>query len=271
MPSQILPQPKVNTAGPGVTGPDFSYAAAIPLPNQIGVRDGDDMGAVIGAVKGVAFYADTIGFGEPSSGMSQNMGLKPIGVQVWMKSGATCSNGADMWSYVNGIPQGTALGATLAKGLSDAGMPGLKGLAPGIMEDIQAAFDPAPIMQSVFGTGFPSCKMVEMPVGDQDGRISTVDEKGNKIYYVENPETVKVRGGRSYQSRWTLDYNLSKPEWDRVPKTFCPNGTPKRGTCAESFCGSMDPPSNWKPLVLLAVAGAGICLLTYGMRMRRKS
>lgn len=269
MPAPILPQPKIKTLGPGITGPEFSYAQAVPLPRQIGVRDGDDMGAVIGAVKGVAYYSDVIGFGGPSSFMSQGMGLKPIGVQVWMKSGVQCSNGADMWSYMNGIPQGTALGGTLAKGLSDAGMPALQGLAPGIMEDIQAAFDPTPIMQSVFGTGFPSCKMVEQSVGDQDGNISTRDEKGNIIYYVDNPETVVKRNGRSYQSRWTLDYMMTKDDWTKVPKTFCPDGSPKNGTCEEGFCGSRD--TNWNPLILLAVAGAGLLILSYGMRLRRKS
>ena len=269
MAAPILPQPAVKVMGPGITGPDFSYAQAVPLPNQIGVRDGDDMGAVIGAVKGVAYYSDVIGFGGPSSSMSQGMGLKPIGVQVWMKSGVRCSNGADMWYYMDGIPQGNALGGTLAKGLSDAGMPGLKGLAPGIMEDIQAAFDPTPIMQSVFGTGFPSCKMEERVVGDQDGNIFTRDEKGNIIYYIDNPETVVRRNGRSFQSRWVLDHMMTKDEWTKVPKTFCPNGSPKRGKCAEGFCGSRD--TSWKPLVLLAVAGAGILLLGYGMRMRRKS
>jgi hypothetical protein len=266
----ILPQPKVSTTGPGIVGPDYSFAESIPLPNQIGVRDGDDMGSVMGAVKGVAFYADTIGFGGPSTFLDRDMGLKPIGVQVWMKTGFQCSNGADMWSYMDGIPTGNALGTTLAKGLSDAGMPALRGLAPGIIEDIQAAFDPAPIMNSVFGTGFPSCKLEERTVGDQDGNIYKTDPKGNRIYYVENPETVVQRGGRSYQSRWTLDHNITQSEWNKVPKTFCRDGSKKRGKCAEGFDGSMDTPK-WKQLLLVGVALSGILVLAYGMRLRRKS
>ena len=257
----ILPTPKVNTLGPGILGPDYSFAENIPLPNQIGVRDGDDMGSVIGAIKGVAYYTDTIGFGEPSSFLSQGMGLKPIGVQVWMKSGATCSNGAEMWSYMNGIPQGTSLGGTMAKTLSDAGLPGLKGMAPGIMEDIQSAFDPAPIMRSVFGTGYPSCKMVEMPVGDQDGNISKVDSKGNTVYYVENPDKVVRRNGRSYQSRWTLDYDMTQDEWKKVPKTFCPDGSRKKGSCPEAFSNPEPVTPRWKQAVLVGLAVAGIVVL----------
>jgi len=270
----VLPTPKINTLGPGILGPDYSYAENIPLPNQIGVRDGDDIGSVIGAIKGVAYYTDTIGFGGPSSFLDQGMGLKPIGVQVWMKSGMTCSNGADMWTYMNGIPDGTALGGTLAKTLSDAGLPGLKGMAPGIMEDIQSAFNPVPIMESVFGTGFPSCKMVEMPVGDQDGNIWKMDSNGNKVYYVENPEKVVRRNGKSYQSRWALDHNLTQEQWKKAPKTFCPDGSFKNGSCPESFCsGPLESQTKattpqWKQLVLAGLALTGIVILSYSIRKR---
>ena len=265
----VLPTPKINTIGPGILGPDYSYAENIPLPNQIGVRDGDDIGSVIGAVKGVAYYTDTIGFGGPSSFLDQGMGLKPIGVQAWMKSGMTCSNGADMWTYMNGIPNGTALGGTLAKTLSDSGLPGLKGMAPGIMEDIESAFNPVPIMESVFGTSFPSCKMVEMPVGDQDGNISKKDSSGNTVYYVENPETVVRRDGRSYQSRWALDHNVTQEEWKKAPKTFCPDGSLKKGSCSESFSsGPSGMTPQWKQCVLAGMAIAGIVILSYGMRKR---
>jgi hypothetical protein len=277
MASGILPSPKINTLGPGITGPDYSFAESIPTPNAIGVRDGDDVNSVIGAVKGVAYYSDVIGFGGPSSFMSQGMGLKPLGVQVWMKTGVQCSNGADMWSYMDGIPTGNALGSTLAKGLADARLPGLKGLAPGIMEDIQSALDPTPIMESVFGTGYAVCKRVEKPVGDQDGNISKIDAKGNTVYYVENPETVVRRDGRSYQTRWTMDHTITKSEWDKMPKTFCPNGSAKKGgSCSEPFRGSMKSPfrststsQSWKNLVLVGFALGGLYILSY-MRLRSK-
>jgi hypothetical protein len=136
-------------------------------------------------------------------------------------------------------------------------------MAPGIMEDIQSAFDPAPIMRSVFGTGFPSCKMVEMPVGDQDGNISKVDSKGNTVYYVENPDKVVRRNGRSYQSRWTLDHDLTQDEWKKVPKTFCPDGSRKKGSCPESFSNPEPKPETpkWKQAVLVGLAVAGIVVL----------
>ena len=203
------------------------------------------------------------------------MGLKPMGVQVWMKTGVRCSNGADMWSYMDGIPTGDSLGKGLANNLANGGLPGLKGLAPGMLEDVQSALDPLPIMQSVFGTGYAVCKQEERTVGDQDGRISKTDEKGNVIYYVENPEKVVQRGGRSYQTRWVLDHTITQAEWKNAPKIFCPDGSPNTGKCTESFCngGSMpqrnissSPP--WKQMILLGAALGGLYILSYGMRNR---
>jgi hypothetical protein len=267
----ILPKPKINTMGPGVLGPDFSFAEQIPFPNQIGVNPGNTLDSVYGALGGVAYYSDVIGFGAPSSSYDQNLGLKPIGVQVWMKSGMKCSNGANMWTYLNGIPTGGSLGSGVQNALAGAGMPALKGLAPGMMEDIQSALDPTPIMQSVFGSGFPVCKMVERTVGDQNGNISKVDSKGNTIYYVENPETVVKRGGLSYQSRWTLDRFVTQEEWNAETKRFCSNGSVNNGSCVESFCGSTEEVSpKWKQLVLLGVAVGGLLLLIYGSKMRRR-
>jgi hypothetical protein len=271
MSDSILPKPAVKTTGPGITGPDYSFAESVPMPSAIGVHDGDDFASVMGGVKGVAYYTDMIGFGGPSTFLDNNMGLKPIGVNFWLKSGLQCSNGADMWTYVAGIPTGNAMGKTLAKGLSDAGMPALKGLAPGIMEDVGAALDPYPIMSSVFGTGYPSCKRVEELVGDQDGKIFKTDENGKKIYYIENPETVVNRGGLSYQTRWALDHNISYAEWSKVPKTLCPDGSTKNanGKCAvESFCGNMQTPK-WKQLTLIAIALSGILLIGYAARKRK--
>lgn len=279
MEEPILPQISIKTTGPGIVGPDYSFADAIPFPSDIGVRDGGDMDSVMGAARGIAYYSDIIGFGQPSTSMDQNMGLKPIGVQFWMKTGFQCSNGADMWTYVNGIPTGNALGKTMVKGLAAANLPQLKGLAPGILEDIESALDPYPIMSSVFGTGLPSCKLVKQAVGDQNGKIYKLDENGKKVYYIENPETVTVENGVSYQTRWALDHFVSQTEWDKVPKTFCPNGSIMVGNICpmfESFCGSGSGAGEraretpmWKQMVLLGTAAVGVLFLAHAIRKRR--
>lgn len=39
----------------------------------------------------------------------------------------------------------------MAAGLASAGLPQLRGLAPGILEDVKGALDPTPIMSAAFG------------------------------------------------------------------------------------------------------------------------
>jgi hypothetical protein len=219
----ILPQPEIPKKVPGVFGPDYSFADSVPLPGQIGVRDGDDFNSVMDAVKGAAFYMDTIGFGEASTGLTRGMPLKPIGVNSWLRTGMKCSNGAEAWSYLEGIPRGDALGKRLADGLKSAGFPGMRGLAPGMIEDAKEALNPVPILGAVFGSGFPVCRLESKPVGDQDGKIQN---PSTGAYYVENPESVEYKGGKPFQSRWVVAGDLDQGAWEKAPKTHCPDGYP---------------------------------------------
>lgn len=236
----ILPTPNIPDKTPGIFGPDYSFADNVPLPGEVGIREGDSIGSVIDAVKGAAYYVDLIGFGQSSSSLTQGVGPgggpKPLGVNTWMKTGFQCSNGADMYMYMEGIPTGNALGKTLSKGLASAGLPQMRGIAPGILEDVEEALNPKPVMSAVFGTGFPSCRLEEKQVGDQDGRIRNKD---TGAYYVENPETVTCTGGgipgrdgrcaNGYpvQKRWVKDRDLTYTEYTNAPKTHCPNGYTK--------------------------------------------
>ena len=222
--TSILPTPNIPKV-PGVFGPDYSFADNVPLPNQVGVYDGDSISSVIDAVKGAAYYVDTIGFGQSSSSLTAGMGVKPIGVNTFMKTGFTCANGADMWMYNEGIPTGNALGKRLSKGLASVGLPQMRGLAPGILEDAETALDPSPVMSAMFGTGYPSCTYVMKQVGDQDGKIQNPE---SKAYYVDTPETVVQKGGVPMQGRWIYDSNLTSDQYNAVPKTHCPDGFPKK-------------------------------------------
>lgn len=218
---EILPKPEVEQ-GPGVFGPPYSFADNVKLPGEIGVRDGNDMSAVMDSVKGVAYYVDTIGFGESSNPFTRGMDLKPIGVNYWLPTGFTCSNGAKMYNYNESIPKGDALGKRVDDGLRSAGLPRLRGLAPGIMEDAKSALNPIPIVQAVFGSGYPQCRFEVKPVGDQDGRIQNAAGE----LYVEDPASVQQIGGRPHQGRWVFDRSLTQDQWDNAPKTHCPDGYP---------------------------------------------
>jgi hypothetical protein len=186
----------------GALGPKFSFADEIPTPDQIGVHPGGDFDAIIGAAAGVSYYVDTIGFGSASM-VSQTLGApnqSPIGLRYFMKSGMKCSNGNDMYEYVNSIPQGDALGARIGNAIQNTLGVGLKGLGPGMVEDAENALNPVPILSAVVGDAFPSCKQVTYPIGDQNGSLQSADGD----IWVE-PDGITYDGAQPYQTRWILD------------------------------------------------------------------
>jgi hypothetical protein len=163
--------PSMVPDGIGFFGSPYKPADAMLTPPQIGVRVGNSMGDVINAIKGVGFYSDQIGFGASSTGLTRNMPLKPLGVNYFMKTGAKCSNGADMWYYMQGITQGDALGPKIKNVMAQMGLPPLQGLAPGMIEDAENALNPGPLINSVFGSGYPQCKQVTLQVGRSEERL----------------------------------------------------------------------------------------------------
>ncbi len=262
--SSILPS--MLPSGIGFFGSPYKPADAMMTPPQIGVQVGDSMGDVINAVKGVGFYSDQIGFGAPSTGLTQGMPLKPLGVNYFMKAGVTCSNGAEMWQYVQGITQGTALGQEVANVMAEMGLPPLKGLAPGMIEDAESALNPAPLLNALFGSGYPQCKQVTEPVGDAYGRISdpTTGEP-----WIADPETATNTGNGYVQTRWVQDtdaqgnlINLSRDQWAATPKTYNYDGTPtqaqqQKQQSIEAFQNFLTKPSS------IAVIGT-LCLIMFG-------
>ncbi len=208
-------------------GPSYSYADEMPLPNEVGVRKGNTLSSVTDSVKGVAFYSDMIGFGEASNPLTRSMGKKPfpMGVNYFMRTMTKCSNGADMWTYINGIPEGTVLGKRVRDAMRNLGMPGLRGLAPGILEDAQAGLNPVPVLNSLFGTGYAKCKQVRMPVGDAFGRIRGADN----VEWIRPlfPGDIQTVAGKPTQARWVFDRWMTQDEWQKEYDTreFCPDGS----------------------------------------------
>jgi hypothetical protein len=193
----ILPIKKAE--GPGYLGPDYNPADELLAPAQIGVRRGDSLGSVLDAAKGVVYYSDMIGFGEPSSSFTQGMpGLRPLGVNYFMKTGATCSNGAEMWEYVETIPNGSALGDKVKGAIRDMGLPQLRGMGPGILEDAKSALNPMPVI----GSGLPRCRLMKLPVGDIDGKINNADGQ-----LIVDPDGLlyNTRDNKFYQEKWIQD------------------------------------------------------------------
>jgi hypothetical protein len=249
-------------SGMGFFGSPYDAADQLPRPIQIGVHDGDSLGSVIGAVKGVAYYTDAIGFGESTNVLSRGMGLQPLGVNYFMNTGQTCSNGATMYQYFEGIPTGNAMGKKIGQAMAEEGI-ALKGLVPGMIEDVQSALNPMPLLNAMLGSGYPQCTEMTAQVGDMNGRIAD-PETGED--WIEDPDTAFNQGGRMYQTRWVLDTDedgnaitLSRDEWLSEPKTQNPDGTPLN----EYFTSSMATTASTVAVVTI------LLLIGYGLMSRK--
>jgi hypothetical protein len=249
-------------SGLGFFGSPYSPADAMLTPPQIGVQVGNSMESVVNAIKGVGFYTDQIGFGAPSTAFTRGMPLKPLGVNYFIKTGQTCSNGADMWHYMNGIPEGDALGENMKRVMEEMGMPPLKGLAPGMLEDVKHALNPSPLINAMFGSGYPQCKQVTLPVGDAYGRIA---DKNTQESWITDPKTARWNGSSYVQTRWVQDTDrkgnpigLDREAWARAPRTFNADGTPKK---QEGF-DMLTRPST------MIVVGA-LCVIAFAVMRRR--
>jgi hypothetical protein len=223
--SQILPNKQPEDTG--FVLPNYDFTANLPTPAQAGVRKGGSLGDVASAAAGIVYYTDVIGFGESSNFMTRGKPFSHLGINFFMKSGLNCSNGADMWTYFEGIPQGNALGKSVKKAMAEMGMPALRGLAPGILEDTQSALNIKPILTAAFGSVYPVCELKELPVGDEMGKI--LDPNTGDVW-VNGPVTYK--DGRPYQKRWIQKTKkngdpefVDKATFDATPKTQKPDGT----------------------------------------------
>lgn len=206
---------KMNTGG--LLGPYYNYADELATPSEIDVRrDGSGEG-IVRAVAGVNYYMDAIGFGEPTmltkgyDKMVQKQ--KPLGIRYFMGTGATCSNGADMYEYISTIPSGLKgrVGEEIQKTLGV----GFRGLGPGILEDAAGALNPMPMFKAVTGSGYSRCKKVTKPVGDNFGNLAASYDKSN--VWIKEP--TQSAGGRPTQTRWVHDKFVSMDEYDKDEKT----------------------------------------------------
>jgi len=244
--------------GMGMFGSPYSAADALKGPPQIGVRAGDSMGDVVNAVAGVAYYIDQIGFGESSNPLTNNstMDLKPLGVNYFMETGVKCSNGAQMWEYMRGITEGNAFGDRIKDVMQEMGMPGLRGLAPGMIEDAERALNPEPLMKALFGSGYARCKEVTLQVGDARGKITGDDGTP----WIANPETAFQENGLMYQKRWVYDRDLTRKQWNHSAKTMNFDGKPRD---SDNFQGYITHPAS---MITVGV----LCLLAYVVVMKKR-
>jgi len=159
---------------------------------------------------------------------------------------------------MQGITQGDALGDKLKNVMAEMGLPPLKGLAPGMIEDAENALNPSPLINSLFGSGYPQCKQVTLPVGDSYGRISDPD---TGEVWIADPDTAINTGNGYVQTHWIQDtdsngnpINLTRDQWVSAPKTFNSDGTPIKTQTQEAFENVIS-----QPITIISVGV--LCLL----------
>jgi hypothetical protein len=229
--------PTNDPGAPGFLGPDYDPSDMIPLPGQVGVYRGSSLGAAVSALKATSYYVDTIGFGQPSNPFFKSVyPVKIYGINYFMPTGIKCDNGADMYEYIETIPKGDALGTAVQKGLASTGLPQLRGLAPGAVEDAKAALNPAPLMRSLTGSGYAKCVLMENAfVGDLNGDftgdigpVATTYNPGTRTFIKTQTRWVSAKDRRGNP------ITITKEQYDNTPKIYNPDGSLKK-TNKEGF------------------------------------
>ena len=243
----------------GIMGPAYSFADELPTPGEIGVRSGGDMGAIVDAVSGINYYVDTIGFGQKTGINTRDM--QPLGLRYFMNTGSICSNGAAMYDYIDTTPMGDLLGQRVKNGLRDMGLPGMRGLAPGIMEDARDALNPMPLLRAAMGSGYPQCTLVTNEVGDLYGNIRS---RHDGTTWIQGD--TQLINGRPHQSRWIQSKDakgspvfLDQEAYEAAPKTFYPDGTP----ITEGFGNGWEDYVDKRTAAGLLLVGAALAMLTF--------
>ena len=221
--------------------PEYKFDK-IPKPKELGLKRGGKMDNIMEAGEIAAYYGDLMVFGASSSKFTRNyaptgkmvreFGVQPIsiyGVNYFTPTGLTCHNGAQMYNYVQTIPKGDSMGKNMQRAIASVGMPPLKGLAPGAVEDMKAAADLRGLSQTFFGSMYPICVKQTLPVGTPEGQIKNSD--GSPLITV--PDKVEYIKGIPYQTRWIQSkkpngepLTLTKEEFDKIPKALNFDGTP---------------------------------------------
>ncbi len=223
---QLLPQN--NSDDVDYSGPNYQYIDNLPSPEQAGVYRGDSMSSVMQAASGVAYYIDMVGTGRQTE-LSAGKPVFPLGINYFYPTGLTCSNGAQMWKYIKGIPEGNN-----------------RGIAAGMIDDATEALNPSPLVRAAIGNVYADCVQETQRIGDFNGKTRAPDGKdwfpGQKI---------DMKNGVPMQTRWVqrktkegMPIYITSEQYDKTPKTHNFDGSPKK----EGFC-------NQDTFLLLGTAG----------------
>lgn len=201
-------------------GPTYNYADELRTPSEMYIKKDGSFSGIMRAAAGVNYYIDAIGFGS-ATGLAKLNGMNqsPLGIRYFLKTGQICSNGAEMYEYIDTVPKG--LPGRVGEEVRSAMGVGFQGLAPGIIEDAASALNPVPLFKSVTGSGYAKCKKVQMPVGDNQNAVESRHKvEGQTVKWIKDP--VEWVNGRPHQTRWIFDSFISEDEYMATPDSEKP-------------------------------------------------
>ena len=243
-------------ADDGILGPKYNFSDQLTAPSELGITRSGSVGGVLRAAAGINYYSDAIGFGQ-STLLAKEMVMhqSPLGLHFFVGTGQFCSNGADMYEYITTIPTGKL--GRISDVVEHTMGAKLRGMAPGILEDATGAMNPLTMFRAVIDSGYAKCTKVTLPVGDENGRLSSPFDPSD--VWIKHPVEYRgtPNGTRPHQTRWVLDSYITADEYNATPKTEKPDVFPT----AEGFQNIAQPETGTRQIA----AGLLFALLLFGI------
>ena len=153
----------------------YPYKDMIRTPQEMGVSDAGNLGALGADVKAISAYVGVITSGESNAQIAPNMGNK-----YFFKTGTSCVDMTGVsqarYAFINNIPDNQGFG---------------KGLVPGMLQTV-TSIDPTALFK-VFSSKTDNCQKITMDTQDnqtqaaQESRyVNTSDIKGYNACWFSN-------------------------------------------------------------------------------------
>lgn len=146
-------------------GPDYEYYKKIRSPGQLGVSGDGNMGAMANDVGAIINYVELLIAG---SGPASKTG-EALGPKFFLKTAGKCKDVktnkiVPRSIYINNVPDGSIpfVSSMLGTNFSE-----LKGLVPGILEDV-GAINPMNLFSGFMQGATPPCRKVNYPTQGDD-------------------------------------------------------------------------------------------------------
>lgn len=153
-----------------ILGPEYPYYDNIKTPNDLNIVPDGGWDNLANDVGGLISYVEVLVDGKSKA---SNTG-QPLGNKFFIRTPSKCMSNdssnsmVDRYIYVNNIPQGNL--PFISQGM-DADITDLRGLIPGLMENINV-LNPVSIFKSFTLGPTPPCRPLEMQVIDASNNIT---------------------------------------------------------------------------------------------------